>query len=163
MKVAIVGAQMSKWETSEQIEEAKRFISSILLAYTVMYGEVILVSGGCHKGGVDIWAEEAADKLGIDKIIFPAPAHQWKDILSPIPDGHLRPLKGCYIDGDFYVKRGYRSRNLQIASECDVIWCINPKGKRSGGSWTLKKAVEMGKRGYLVTVSRTGHVRAREH
>ena len=89
----------------------------------------VLVSGLCPKGGVDIWSEEIADELGIKKEIYPAEVNQWNDkviIDAKSYDEHI-------ITGAFHViarskrLKGYRSRNIQIAEACDVLYCIVPK------------------------------------
>lgn len=122
-KVAIVGSEEKKW-TPEQKKRAVELIREILSAY----GNPVLVSGGCHRGGVDIWAEEAADDLGIKKIIFPATKHRWSGA------------------------GGYRERNIKIAETCDVLYDIEPKGKRSGGTWTLEYAEKLGKPVYKIEI-----------
>ena len=87
----------------------------------------ILISGGCPKGGVDIWAEEVADELKIPKRIFKPSSLDWE---------------------------GYKTRNIKIAKVCDVLYCIDPKWRngKTGGKWTLNKAKELGKDTYLVEI-----------
>jgi len=117
MKIAIVGPELSKWKSKEQIKKAKDQILRCLLqnetlSKTVALSEylhakflgefhetiiayekldkackdylksIVLVSGHCPKGGVDIWAEETADKLGIKKEIYLAETEQWPDSIS---------------------------------------------------------------------------------
>jgi hypothetical protein len=130
MKIAIVGPELSKWKSKEQIEKVKQEISNILLDYHVIpvnekfssYKHEILVSGHCPKGGVDIWAEEIADELGIKKEIYPTEVNQWEDknygpriIINPSDIGKDNVLKG------------YKSRNIQIAEACDMLYCIVPR------------------------------------
>lgn len=100
----------------------------------------IAISGGCHLGGIDKWAVEEAKKLGLE----------FKEHLPKI-----RSWEG-----------GYKQRNLEIARDSDIVYCITVKelpptynGMRfskcyhcnttdhvkSGGCWTVKKAKEMGK------------------
>lgn len=71
---------------------------------------------------------------------------------------------------------GYKSRNIKIAEECDVLYCIVPynwdnfnmqppyddyswcrhckvwKHPTNGGCWTLKKAKKLGKETHLVVI-----------
>lgn len=60
MRIGIVGSEAAKF-TPETQAKAIRLIESILV--NTPSSEVMVVSGGCHLGGVDIWAEEAAERL----------------------------------------------------------------------------------------------------
>ena len=69
------------------------------------------------QGGVDTWVEIICAKLGIKTEIYPAPAKQWDDQI--------------FIDNITrfeYPKKGYRSRNIQIAEACDILYDLEPKG-----------------------------------
>ena len=130
MKVGIVGHAANKF-TPETEKKAKEIIR------TLLYPGDVLVSGGCHLGGVDIYAEEIAKDLGCyDKdYIFLPRIHRWEG--------------------------GYKQRNLKIAHTSDIVHVIVVKeyppgytGMRfgycyhchttdhvkSGGCWTGKKA-----------------------
>jgi hypothetical protein len=111
MKIGIVGSEEKYW-TEKQREQVKQTINMIL-------GEDdVLISGGCHKGGVDIWAEEVADKKGLNKIIFLPEKLTWY---------------------------WYKKRNMRIAEESDVLVDIEPGDRKSGGYWTLNYAKSIGK------------------
>ena len=123
-KIGIVGPEESKW-TPEQIPKVKQWIKNMFHALGF---DNVLVSGHCPKGGVDIWSEEIADELGIKKEIYPAEVNQWNDkviIDAKSYDEHI-------ITGAFHViarskrLKGYRSRNIQIAEACDILYCIVP-------------------------------------
>ncbi len=132
MKVGIVGHAADKF-TSETEKKAKDVIRTLLNP-----GDV-LVSGGCHLGGIDIWAEEIAKEIG------------------------------CYDPDYIFLPRvlrwegGYKQRNLKIAHNSDIVHVIvvseYPPGYegmrfgycyhchttdhvKSGGCWTGKKAKE---------------------
>ena len=122
IKIGIVGPEAGKWKP-EQISKARIIIRNILVAkdpyisfkqegfYSIK--DTVLVSGHCPKGGVDIWAEEIADELGIEKDIYIAETSQWKDEWD--------------FNAELPIKlMGYRSRNIQIAEACDVLYCIVP-------------------------------------
>jgi hypothetical protein len=122
--------------------EAKKFTAdtkeiAVALIRTLLSEGDILVSGGCHLGGIDIWAEEVADEMGIEKLIFYPQKQQWEG--------------------------GYKQRNLLIAGRSDIVHCIVVKeyppfyvGRvfdycyhcdtsdhiKSGGCWTAKRARE---------------------
>lgn len=107
----------------------------------------VVVSGHCPLGGIDIWAEEVAAELGLEKLIFPPAIQQWEG--------------------------GYKQRNLQIAQNCDKAYCLVVKelpgsyqGMRfarcyhcnttshikSGGCWTVKQAIRLGVPGEIICV-----------
>lgn len=130
MNLGIVGHAADKFTPTTE-KAAKEIIRNLLS--TLGPGDA-LVSGGCHLGGIDIWAEEIADELGLRKIIHHPRKLQWSG--------------------------GYRERNLKIAKDSDTVVCIvvkkHPpgfKGRRftycyhcntfdhvkSGGCWTAKK------------------------
>ena len=146
--IGIVGAEAAKF-TKRGEERARQIIRDIL-----SNGEAArtLVSGRCHLGGVDIWAEEIAQELGCfdPKYIFPPATHSWET--------------------------GYKPRNLQIAFESHIVHCITvdrlPEGfsgmrfsrcyhcnrtdhVKSGGCWTMKKAMRTERTGHLHIVENT--------
>lgn len=103
-------------------------------------------SGRCHLGGIDIWAEEIGQELNKNLVIFPPATLSWP---------------------------GYKARNIQIAEESDIIYCITVKqlppdfkGMRfaycyhcksndhikSGGCWTAKYAQKIGKTATWVVI-----------
>ena len=60
MKLAIVGAEDKKWNGKEK--QAK----DMLFKYLFELNNIeLIISGGCPNGGVDIWAEEYANKHSI--------------------------------------------------------------------------------------------------
>ena len=134
--VAIVGHAADKFNAASEAR-AREVIRGLLSV-----PDAELVSGGCHLGGVDIFAEEEADALDVPKHIFLPADRRWST--------------------------GYRPRNLRIASTCTeahcvvvdsyppgydgmTFWgCYHCKGERSehvksGGCWTVIKAGRMGK------------------
>ena len=133
MKVGIVGAEAAKFTTDGEAQ-ARELIRLLLDP-----GD-ICVSGGCHLGGVDIWAEEEARALGLEVIVYPPATLSWES--------------------------GYKPRNIQIAEACETLCCIvvdayppHYTGMRfnlcyhckrrdhikSGGCWTGKYANRLGK------------------
>lgn len=108
MKIGIVGAEAKKFTLATEAQ-AKRVIEEVLVA-----GHAdAMVSGGCHLGGVDIWAEEVADRLGIPKIVHLPRTHHWST--------------------------GYKPRNKLIAKDSAVVHCIVVRAlppNFSGRAWT---------------------------
>jgi len=100
MKVGIIGSNRMKFTASTE-KRAKEWIRTILNAYE----NPVLVSGHCHQGGVDIWAEEIAKELNMEMELKVPEVLEWN------PDG----------------KYGFRQRNLDIARESDVLYIIVPE------------------------------------
>src|SRR5262245_49279875 len=132
MNVGIVGSEGRKF-TAQGKRDAINIISSILLP-----GDV-LISGHCHLGGVDIWAEEFADSQGREKRIFAPKRLSWQY---------------------------YKARNIQIAEASDVVHvivvdklpadyrgmtfllcyhCRTEGHVKSGACWTARRAISLGK------------------
>lgn len=139
-RIAIVGSS----HLSEGEERTARQLSAIILKDCMnRYGNITLISGGAK--GMDSIAEEVATSLGFkiddDNIKKPETEH-WED-----------------RDG----KKGYKSRNLEIAQECDILYCLPTKLKttpcyhcgvtdheRSGACWTMKQANILKKETHLI-------------
>ena len=176
IKICIVGPEESKWKP-EQIPKAKQTITDILMKHYTEYDnygqfepelEVVLVSGHCPKKGVDIWAEEIADVLRITKQIYAPEVYQWADSST---------AKVYHREGVTKRLKGYRTRNIDMAKACDIVYCIVPKRYTSpdyedvifnkdlkcihckmaghptnGGCWTMKYAKKLGKEVHLVVI-----------
>src|SRR5262245_56883403 len=69
--IGIVGHEAKKF--TAQGEEAARACIRRLLSDPLS----VMVSGGCHLGGIDIWAEEEADKLGREKVVHKPTKLRW--------------------------------------------------------------------------------------
>ena len=94
MNIAFIGHEERKFTPRTQeaaIQEMQRILR--------VTEQPTIVSGRCHLGGIDIWAEELADRLSIPKVIYPAVVHQW--------------------DGG--GQDGYKQRNIKIAFKADVV------------------------------------------
>lgn len=92
-RLAIVGPREDSWPRG-LVAPARHRILELLAPGAIM------VSGHCPKGGVDIWAEEAAVKLGCPMHLFPAYA-------------------GARWDG-------FKARNKLIAHDADEVHVIVP-------------------------------------
>lgn len=142
LKVGIVGGEAAKF-TPETERLARQAIRRLI------EGATLVISGRSPLGGVDIWAIEEAERLGIPTCEYPPAERSWEG--------------------------GYRPRNLQIAQHSDRVACITVKrlppdyrGMRfdrcyhcgtppghhvkSGGCWTMKQAARAGKRTRLVVI-----------
>src|SRR3990172_1245604 len=85
---------------SEGEERTARQVSSTILKNYLKQGTVTLISGGAK--GVDTQAEDVAKQLGIECKIFKPAEQNWD---------------------------GYKVRNLRIAQECDILYCLPTKLK----------------------------------
>ncbi|HKA65440.1 MAG TPA: hypothetical protein VKD00_06945 [Methyloceanibacter sp.] len=136
MIIGIVGAEGAKFTKAGE-DAAREIIQALLKDPEV----TLMVSGGCHLGGADIYAEEEAEQLGIPMRIH-------------------RPRRLTW-DG------GFKERNLLIAHDADIVHnivvdvlpsdfvgmefkkcyhCNTTEHVKSGGCWTAKHAQGLGKR-----------------
>jgi len=111
------------------------------------------VSGACPLGGVDVWAKQIADAIGKPFEEFPPKTNEWAT--------------------------GFKPRNLQIAEASTEVHCIvvaelpaSYRGMRfaqcyhcnatnhvkSGGCWTAKQAMRMGRRACWHIIAPDGSV-----
>lgn len=133
MRIGIVGAEGAKFTPCGE-SCARALIRSLLQP-----GDEV-VSGGCHLGGIDIWAIEEAHALDLY-------CHQ-------------------YLPSVLSWEAGYKPRNILIAQNSDYVVCIAvnklpPEFRgmqhrlcyhcgtsdhvKSGGCWTTKYARRLGK------------------
>lgn len=141
--VGVVGSEAKKF-TPETERQARQEIRRVIA------GAQLVVSGHSPLGGIDWWAIEEAEKLGIPTREYPPAKQTWEG--------------------------GYKQRNLQIAHSSDLVVCITvktlpesyrgmrfPAGcyhcgtpsthhQKSGGCWTMKQAAKVGRRTELVVV-----------
>jgi hypothetical protein len=138
MIVGIVGSESIKF-TAKGRADAEQMIVEILCEPSVTE----VVSGKCHLGGIDIWAAEIGQALGLTVTEFPPEVQSWW---------------------------AYKKRNLRIAEHSDIVHCITvdrlPESYtgmrfnlcyhcgtnghvKSGGCWTMKQAIKIGKIGKL--------------
>ena len=146
MKIAIVGSEDKYWSHTQKAKAVLK-IKELLDNISLHVGTInmVMVSGGCPKGGVDIWAEVIADSEDIKKEIHYPEVNQWNDAVWVVDEG----------DDKFtnYRLQGYNSRNQNIAMSCDVLYCIDPKDRtHSGGRYTMVVAKELGKEVHLVEI-----------
>lgn len=176
IKIGFVGPQESTWillgalrnskvEVQAQVYRILKSHAKVTRTYDhgsyieeYDYSDIVFVSGHCPKGGVDVWAEEIADQLGIKKEIYFAEVNQWED------KGFV--ASNNWVGEQDIELKGYRSRNIEIAVACTILYCIVPRltGRYScvhcgrdnhptnGGCWTRKYANKIGKETHLVLI-----------
>jgi hypothetical protein len=98
MNIGIIGAEAKKFTDKTKMAAMAAIENTITGLWRGSGNMPTIVSGHCHLGGVDIWAEEAADHYQIRKLIFPPKKLAWEG--------------------------GYKQRNIQIAEASDVIYVI---------------------------------------
>ena len=148
MNVAIVGSEEKYWEWHQRDFVIKEIVD--ILKVLDVDEPPRLISGGCPKGGVDIWAEVVAITLGYPRTIFRPGVNQWEDGYD---DGSLYDESGKLLSYDPHMLWGYKSRNIKIAEFCDILYCFDPKDRDwSGGVWTYNKALELGKEAHHIAV-----------
>jgi hypothetical protein len=142
VKLGIVGSEAAKF--TPRTEGLARLVIHDLIQ---KYNPDIIISGGCHLGGIDKWAIEGAEIAEIGFIEYLPKTRNWEG--------------------------GYKERNLRIARNSDIVVCITVKelpsnytGMRfkmcyhcktdthvkSGGCWTVKEAKKLGKRTEVIVI-----------
>lgn len=145
MKLGIVGhaaEKFDKWSATKARVAIRDLIEE--------YRPDLVVSGGCHMGGIDKWAVEEARAHFIDVQEFLPKVLRWEG--------------------------GYKQRNLRIAENSDVVvsivvtafpsdysgvrfpYCYHCKTDshiKSGGCWTVKEARKLGKVGRVIEIPST--------
>lgn len=136
-RIGIVGHEDSKFTMPGRLR------AMACIADLLSEGDTV-VSGGCHLGGVDIWAEEIAATMGLETMIF-------------------KPTRLSWDPGEPWI--GYKARNIAIAAHSAILHVIVVKTLpggyqgmkhplcyhcnttthiKSGGCWTGKHAQAMG-------------------
>jgi hypothetical protein len=142
-RIGIVGHAQDKF-VLETENAARDVIRGILTSRP----DIVLVSGRCPLGGVDIFAEEIADVLGISKEIKVPKTHSW--------DGEYgykaRNLDIARCSDEVHVvlvkeyPPGYRGRHFAMCYHCARRPGADPRGHiKSGGCWTGMQALNLGK------------------
>lgn len=154
LRVAICGSEEQYWKPEQRTQVVKKIVK-IFRKHATNYNDgnapeydynMILISGGCPKGGVDIWAEIVADVLEIEKDIHRPEINQWESTFADFGDD---PNKSS-----FRHLKGYKERNMEIAEICDILYCIDPKwrGEKTGAQWTMRYAIKARKETHLVQI-----------
>lgn len=151
MKLGIVGSEAAKF-TQDTERAARLAIRSLINEWRAN----LVISGRSPLGGIDWWAIEEATALGV-------------------PTREYEPRVNAWA-----APGGYKTRNLKIAVDSDVVACITlkalpttyhgmrfPQGcyhcgtpqadhVKSGGCWTTKQARRQGKSTVLVVIPTSG-------
>lgn len=157
-RVGIVGAEASKFLPVAE-EAAKRLILRLLQPE-----DITLVSGGCHLGGIDIWAEEIAVALSRPKIIHRPRVREWTRGYKP---RNLKIARDADIVHNIVAQEyppTYKGMHFEICYHCakrgrerGVTWIPHVK---SGGCWTAMQAENAGKQVWWHIVSQRGLIQS---
>lgn len=145
--LGIVGHAADKF-TPETEALARRAIRDLIVETRAD----LVVSGGCHLGGIDQWAVEEARALGVPYVEHKPEKLTW------------RPKDGS---------KGFEARNLEIAKDSDLCvsvvvkklppgydgprfdlcyHCKTTTHVKSGGCWTVKQAIGLGRQGRIIEI-----------
>lgn len=116
--LVIIGSESKYWD-KEQEKKARKVIRDLILFYCEEYADLVIASGECPKGGIDIWLKEAYEHYKRDGVVYRG---------FPPEENNL-----CY----------YKKRNKEMARYGDIIIAIEPYnrvGQKSGAEWVLKYA-----------------------
>lgn len=119
-----------------------------------------LVSGHCHLGGVDIYAEEEAQKLGREMIIHAPEKRQWQP--NGYKERNLRIVEDSHTVHNIVVAElpvDFRGRRHPYCYHCYIFGPPATDGHvKSGGCWTALKAMDRGRKAIWYTIFESGAV-----
>ncbi len=148
MTAGIVGHEGAKF-TPEAEQRARRLIRRIIdlrdEAGRPRFDRV--ASGECPLGGIDIWAREEACLLGVPFVGFPPASNDWAGGFRP---RNIQIAEASDVVYSIVVARlpaGYTGRRFPICYHCGVDTHV-----KSGGCWTAKHALGLGKRGHIIVL-----------
>ncbi len=152
--IGIVGHAADKF-TPETEKTARYHIRNALIS-TDNEETMVLISGGCHLGGIDIFAEEEADSMEIGMKIFLPKTLNWqgykaRNILIAENSTEVYSfVVPTYPKG--YMLERYGSRN----GKPYCYHCNEDTHVKSGGCWTAKYAREkLNKPGHTIILPPT--------
>lgn len=103
LHVGIVGHESAKFTAVGEVKARE------IIRFLLSPPNAVLVSGHCHLGGIDVWAEEEAIDLH-------RPASIWEPMVKSW-ESHQDAETGLWLSG-------YKARNLKIAEQSDIVHCI---------------------------------------
>lgn len=138
-RLGVIGNARDKFCPDTEAQ-AKALIRKLLLERP----DNVLVSGGCHLGGIDQWAEEMADELGVPKEIFKPTVLSW-GAPGGFKERNLKIAQTSDIVHVIVVKEyppTYKDQRFPICYHCKAL---RPTHCKSGGCYTGMQAQKLGK------------------
>ena len=132
MKVGIVGHEAAKFT------EKTEFAAKELIA-TLFKPTDTVVSGACHLGGIDVWAEEAANRVYAGLSIFPPMELNWAKGFKPRNIQIARASDIVHVILVRELPPGYKGMRFTKCYHCDGDNTMHQHVK-SGGCWTGRYA-----------------------
>lgn len=129
MRIGIVGHEARKF-TAETERAARKIIRELLAPKGTT-----LVSGRCHLGGIDVWAEEIADELGREKIIHVPRTLSWNTGFRPRNLFIARDSDECHCIVVRELPKEYAGMHFSSCYHCKTTDHV-----KSGGCWTTRRS-----------------------
>jgi hypothetical protein len=145
VNVGIVGAEAAKF-TPATAQAAKDIITTLL-----SNPEHVLVSGGCHLGGVDVWAEEHYRTLGRGNPIIHLPAtHEWTTGYGPRNRCIAQDSDVVHVIVVATYPLAYKGMRFETCYHCarrhrENTQKLHVPHAKSGACWTAYEAEKLGK------------------
>ncbi len=112
----------------------------------------VMVSGHCHLGGIDIWAEEIAEELGRPQIIHIPVNRRWRP--RGFEERNLLIVRDSHTVHNIVVavyRPGYHGMKFASCYHCNTANHV-----KSGGCWTARKAMLKGKPAFIYIIHPSG-------
>lgn len=144
MRLGIVGHEAAKFTPEKQLEARAKIRELISL-----HNAQLVVSGACPLGGIDIWAVEEARALGVRVREFAPTVSQWSGP-GGFQDRNLRIAQNSTMVVCLVVRELPSTYTGRVFDYC--YHCHTREHIKSGGCWTVKQAVALGKRGEVIVL-----------
>lgn len=136
MNIGIVGNEGAKFTNNMRLR-ARSIICNIIRTHP----SCKIISGGCHLGGIDIWAEEIAYVHNVPTTIFKPKTLSWS---------------GGYKPRNLLIARNSDKLNIIVVEDYHANYtgmrfdhcyhCKTDSHVKSGACWTGKQARKLGKK-----------------
>lgn len=136
--LGIVGAEAAKF-TEPAAVTAQRLIREWLENDE----HAVVVSGHCHLGGVDLWAEYAASSLSRPSLIYAPRTHVWSTGYKP--RNELIADKSAEVRVIVVNRYPPNFEGMRFEAGCYHCRGALPFHVKSGGCWTARLALKLGK------------------
>lgn len=143
MNVAIIG------HAADKFTPAARYSAKLLIMRLLRVPGVVLVSGRCPLGGVDVWAEQCAG-LGLVRVptlIYPPTTRSWATGYKPRNLQIARAADVVHVLVVRTLPPGYQGMRHRTCYHCARVGFagVGQDHVKSGACWTARKAIAMGK------------------